>query len=204
MRRGAVVTLAVALGAISGGPAQAGFVNEVSITDNAFDPEVAGGLIGTGSVHWSRALGSVNPHNVSQDQGLFRSGDPTLGPIEFTVTPSAGRFDYQCEVHGPSMSGLVTGIMHFTRHSPELWITVIWATADTDTGRVFDVRYRVDGGDWQTWKTDTTRFKGAFGRNDRPVQVEPGHAYRFQGRSQVNDARNRDHSRWSQTLTYST
>ena len=82
-------------------------LREISVNDNFFDPAFpAASNFATGSdFHWTRAAGSNGKHNVRQDQVLFRSGDPTTGPIDYAITASAGTYHYFCEIHGPDMSG---------------------------------------------------------------------------------------------------
>ena len=75
----------------------------VSVVDNAFDP--GGVTIATGGAvtwQWAGTLGhnvtfASGPNSVTQTEGSFSR---TFG--------EAGQFDYQCTIHGSSMSGTVT------------------------------------------------------------------------------------------------
>jgi hypothetical protein len=59
--------------------------------------------------------------------------------------------------------------------------TIRWATADTNTGAVFDVRYRRNGGEWKAWKTDTRAKRGIFGKDNKPVRIRAGDVIDIQG-----------------------
>ena len=192
--------LAVAFGA---SPAAAE-THEVLIVDpnQTFNPDVVDAVVGD-QVHWSRPLPMGLPHNVFQDDALFSSGEPTEESIDFTVTPSAGRFHYYCVVHGTEgggMDGNVNASPTMADNPDGRPFTVRWASNATDTGEVFDVRFMVDDGDFQTWKTDTERFAAAFGKNRRPVRVRAGHTYTFQARSQLDPDDPGARSRWSPPL----
>jgi plastocyanin len=198
-----------------GAPAGAGHIIEVQVQDNDFVPEVVttqiyNGEGGPGIVGWIRAPGSNNRHNVAEEHRIFRSGDPTFGDIDFTRRFSAGTFDYLCEFHGPSMSGVIKARLLMTPDPDGLPFTVRWARQGPDpntssnTGNVFDVQYKVDDGQWRNWKTDTNTNKGVFGKNGNPVEVQAGHAYRFRARSQKNASTQNAHSRWSPVLVVPT
>ena len=62
--------------------------------------------------------------------------------------------------------------------------TVIWADSGTNTGKAFDVRYKVGSGAWKIWKNDVAQFKAIFGLNMQPVPVMLGTTYQFQVRSE--------------------
>jgi plastocyanin len=139
-------------------------------------------------------------HNVREDSLLFYSGAPEAHrPSPFERHFSAGSFHYYCEEHG-GMTGLVrVDLLHADAPSGRPF-TVRWAGHVTQTGSAFDVRFRIDGGGWRTWKTDVQAFKGTFGGNGKPVQVRPGHAYDFQARSQKNSSADGRRSGWSPIL----
>jgi plastocyanin len=159
----------------------------VTVTDNRFVEDVTFLPRPGYAVPWQWDVGLSSAHNVRQDKGLFRSGDPTsVGGTMFERVFSAGTFHYYCEVHG-SPSGGMDGkvrVRPLVQSSgvPGVF-SVIWA-AGTKTGKAFDVQYRVDGGPWIDWKTDTKRLARRFGANDRPVAVEPEHSYEVRARSQ--------------------
>jgi hypothetical protein len=185
--------------------ARAPLPTEIKIADDSFQPQnpVAQDLFYTPVVHWSRNPGAVHPHNVVQDAGLFTSGSPTSGPIDFTAHPSAGSFHYVCQIHGPSMAGTIKARPALTGTSIPT-IKVVWATEGTDTGRAFDVRYRINGGDWTTWKNDTGGRQATFGANDQPIHVQTGPTYSFQARSEKSKAKPNKRSAWSPIVSYTT
>jgi hypothetical protein len=73
---------------------------------------------------------------------------------------------------------------------------VRWSTGSNQSGDAFDVRYRVDGGTWKTWKNDVTTAQATFGASNMPVHVGPGHTYDIQARSEKKSAPSRV-SGWS-------
>jgi plastocyanin len=154
---------------------------EVAVDDNLFTPSAVSVAVG-GTVHWSRAAGSNGPHNVHQDAGLFRSGNPTTGTINYTVKFSVGTYRYDCEVHGPSMAGFVRVPVKIMAAPNGLPFTIIWASRGTITGSKFDVQYRIGSGAWRAWKSTTAR-SAVFGASDRPVHVVKGKKYSFRARS---------------------
>ena len=204
MRRSlAISTAAVALAL----PAVVGAApRQIDVSDDFFSPQrpPARNFQAGPSFRWSRAGGSSGDHNIRQDDRLFRSGDPTTGPINFAINASAGSFHYYCEVH--RFSGM-TGLVRVRPvHDPDPSgrpFTVIWAGSGTNTGGAFDVRFKRGSGDWKTWKNDTERFRGVFGKDHRPVRVRANTVYKFQVRSE----RSGNHSKrsgWSPTLRVST
>jgi hypothetical protein len=206
-RRSRRIVLVGAIGALLG--AQAAFARaplptEIKIADNSFQPQnpAAQDLYYTPVSHWTRAPGAVHPHNVVQDAGLFSSGSPTSGPIDFTAHASAGSFHYICQVHA-GMEGTIKSRPALTGTSIPT-IKVVWATEGTDTGRAFDVRYRINGGDWTIWKNDTRGLQATFGANDQPIHVQPGTTYGFQARSEKSRAKPNKRSGWSPVVSYTT
>jgi plastocyanin len=192
---GGLAVPAVALGA----PA----VTEIAVDDNFFDPSFpAASNFATGSgFHWTRAAGSNGKHNVRQDDQLFRSGNPTTGPIDYSITASAGSYHYYCEIHGSPTGGMQGRIKVRPARSnvTSSSFVVTWASAATQTGDQFDLRYRVDGGSWANWRRDTATFSATFGRNGNPVTVMPGHTYQVEARSEA--AGTASQSDWSPPVT---
>jgi plastocyanin len=180
-------------------------VTEISVEDNFFNPaNPAVANFATGSdFHWTRGAFSSESHNIRQDQLLFRSGNPTTGPIDYTITASAGSYHYYCEVHGTSTSGMQGTIKVRPKKSNVTTTSfrVTWASLSTNTGDRFDVRYRVDGGSWVNWKTNTTSFSATFGNGD-PVTLAPGHTYQVQTRTRK--AGTTSKSKWSPAVTDTT
>jgi hypothetical protein len=143
------------------------------------------------SVHWFRAPDSTGPHNIREDGRLFWSGRSTDGPIDFTAVFSAGSFHYYCSTHGyplevdkDGMEGFVRVPVSLSRLPSGLPFTVRWAVDASETGRAYDVQFRVGSGSWRTWKKDATNNGGVFGREAKPVRVRDGVRYSFRARSQ--------------------
>ena len=45
---------------------------------------------------------------------------------------------------------------------------VRWSPGTNQTGNAFDVRYRVDGGAWKTWKNHVAAAQAVFGAGNSP------------------------------------
>jgi plastocyanin len=172
----------------------------VAVEDNRFAPREVAVVVGD-EVTWTRAPGSVEPHNVREDERLFSSGPVTEGPIAFAAAFSAGSFHYFCEAHG-SRAGGMDGVV---RVAPSVEagpagrrFTVRWATNETSTGSRFDVQYRRGGGRWREWKDDARALRGVFGKRGRPERVRNGARYRFRARSGRGEAE----SRWSPVASF--
>jgi plastocyanin len=188
VRRFLVISAAAAL---LGLPAAAGAApRNIDVGDDFFSPKrpPARSFQPGPSFHWSNGSGTFNAHNVRQDDRLFRSGGLTRGPIDFSIRASAGSFHYFCELHGSrngGMSGVVKVRPITVPDSLVGQILVQWASSNTNTGSRFDVRYRVDNRRWKTWKNDTAKFQGSFGRHDNPVDYRPNrHTYKLKVRSE--------------------
>lgn len=212
MKRSLLVGLTMALGLWATG-AQAGVPapTTVNVIDTRFQPKVASQTLGA-SVNWewngTAVENTEQPHNVRQDKRLFFSGAPTTDGIKaFSRNLSAGTFPYHCTVHGNSggvgMSGRVEVKPLLDGFNADGTFDVVWATAASQTGDEYDVRFRVGDGDWRLWKNNTSQESGRFGRNGRPVTVKPNRTYRFQARSQKSANRTK-RSGWSPTLRVST
>ena len=200
--RGFLITSATA--ALLALPAVAGAApREISAGDDFFSPKkpAARNFQAGPSFHWSRAGGSSNDHNIRQDDKLFFSGNPTSGPINFTINASAGSYHYYCQIHRFSgMSGVVKVRPRAVPDSVAGEILVRWADSNTNTGSRFDVRYRVDRRRWKVWKNDTRKLQGTFGHNDRPVNFNLNrHTYKIEARSERRQVSKR--SDWSPALT---
>jgi hypothetical protein len=202
VRRSLVVLATAGLLAL---PAAAGAApRQISVGDDFFSPKKPPprSFQGGSSFHWSRGGGSNGRHNVRQDDRLFRSGNPLTGPINFSIDASAGSYHYYCELHGSSSGGMSGVVRVRPRAVPDSVgeVLVQWADSNTNTGSRFDVRYRVDRGRWKTWRNDTSRFQGKFGRNDHPVNYRPNrHTYKIEVRSERGQVSKR--SDWSPALT---
>lgn len=160
---------------------------EVGVGDNFFEASAVEVKAGD-TIHWSRLPESTRLHNVASTDGLFRSGEPTTGAIDFAARFSAGTFPYVCEIHS-SMIGTITVTPKVKAGPKGLPFTVIWAAGtERETGTMFDVQYRVGTKAWKTWKNDTTAGKAVFGKRDKPIRVRAGKTYAFQVISLITDA----------------
>ncbi len=204
MRRG--LTLAAILAALALPALAFGAATNIQVKNNFFSPQspAARNFQHGASFQWTRAT-SGNPHNVRQDAGLFRSGNPTTGPFNFSISASSGTYHYYCEVHGSptgGMAGVVKVRPVFNTAPTGNPFTVIWADSATNTGKAFDVRYKVGTGAFKTWKNDTSQLMAVFGQNMKPVPVILGKTYQFQVRSEQASNHSK-FSGWSPTLTVS-
>ena len=178
--------------------------SQIKVADNFFSPRTppVRNLASGASFTWTRAAGSTGFHNIRQNVRLFRSGDLTSGPINYSVSASAGTYHYYCELHGSptgGMDGIVKVRPTFLADPTGAPFTVKWALLGTTTGDKFDVRFRVGTATtWTLWRNDTSARSGIFGQNNQPVQVVPGQTYQFQARSENDPTKP---SGWSPTLT---
>jgi len=138
-----------------------------------------------------------NEHTVTQNKKLFKSGAPK-DTGDFEVNASAGKYPYHCTVHGVSgMKGTLSILTGFAELDADS-VRVRWATANSTTGKRFDVRYRVDGGDFLIWQRNTRKLSKVFGRNDKPVEFDPAaHDYDFSARSVKGKPAKHKRSKWS-------
>lgn len=205
-----ILITVIAVGALAYASVASAAATQIQVDDNFFAPRTppARNLATGASFHWQRAAGSTLPHNVRQNFNLFNSGSPTSGPINFSVSASAGTYHYYCTLHGDAsggMDGVVKVRPIFGAAPAGAPFTVTWAlsgTSSTNTGNQFDVRYRVGTSTtWKFWKNDSPARSGVFGQNGQPVQVVPGRTYQFQARSQKIPSQP---SGWSPTLTVNT
>jgi plastocyanin len=167
-------------------PAPAGVPVNIDVYDWLFLPEdVEHSVLGTGVIwNWNGGSGTTSDeHNVREDSKLFRS--PLKDEGSFQISPSAGTYHYYCEPHLDSndMQGGLKITPAYTELSNPDELRIVWAQDNSDTGDRFDVRYRVGIGPFKTWKKDTAKLSGRFGRQDEPVAVKPGKTYSFKVRS---------------------
>ena len=205
--RSYVIVATAALAAALAVPSVASASTTITVEDsNTYNPASATLDLGAGSFDWEwgpGGSGTFDRHNVVQGDAfgsgsaLFDSGEPVSSdPDGFSVTASAGRYPYYCEIHvgmegevsvrpvlGPSDTG----------QGP---IPVMWATPTTTTGDSYDVRFRT-GGKWKKWKSDISKPAGTFGKKKKPVKVKSGRSYRFQVRSRSGK---KTRSEWSPEL----
>jgi plastocyanin len=182
-----LIALIAALGALSATPAGAQAAATITVeptpNSNTYAPVRVTKSLDEAQFTWiwgPNGAGAVAPHDVMQDAGLFDSGTAvTEGRYELTA--SAGTFPYFCSIHfGMEARIAVRPVAAGGYPDP---FGVAWASDATETGRKFDVRFKVGKGRWQMWRNDTTGFKAIFGRGGRPVDVDAGKTYAFQARS---------------------
>ena len=187
----------------SAGPSSS---SALTVDDNFFAPKQAALELDEGSFDWRwgpDGLGTANLHNVVQDDGLFDSGEVTTNdPDGFSVTASAGKYPYFCEVHGfrggIGMAGVVSVrpvVVEPLSERAARGVRVAWASDETTTGSKFDVRYKA-GKKWKLWKKRTSKTSGVFGRKGKPVKLKRK-PVKLQARS-VGGKKKR--SGWSPTL----
>lgn len=182
------IAVALALPAIAVGQ---GTTREIGVVDDEFIPENVSTTVGVESFRWAWGPpASVREHNVRQDDKLFYSGTPAASG-EFTVTPSAGTFGYYCEIHGNAGIGMhgelrvkPTGSANGNRAS------IVWATAETNSGSQFDVRQKVGTAKPKLVEEKTREFEGSF-------KLKPG-----KNQFQVRSRRGKATSDWSPKLSF--
>jgi plastocyanin len=190
MKRG-LIALAALLAVPAAAQAQ-GTVAEVETGDDFFRPESVRSDVGVQSVRWAWATESE--HNVMEENGLFGSGSPGRTG-DFTVTPSAGTFNYFCVLHGfisttgkpAGMAGQIAVKPTATPQGKKTLVT--WATETTDTGSRYDVRQALGSKKPKLVEENTRAIEGAF-------KLKDGKAYTFQVRSRQGKIA----SRWSPKL----
>jgi hypothetical protein len=144
------------------------------------------------------ARGPPTTTNVVQKRGLFNSG-ALKDSGTYELQASAGKYSYFCENHRDqgmrAKVSITPAVDDITMDS----IRVIWAVESTTTGKRFDVRYRVNGGDWEIWKTGTRKRNLTFGGpEDKPIAVDTtANDYEFSARSQKGKPSLRKRSGWS-------
>jgi plastocyanin len=179
--------------------AHGGFVSvDIAILDSfRFDPEKPPAEALGAHFHWTHPA-TFTPHTVTQDAKLFNATAAPDNSIDFEIVPSAGTYHYYCAFHKSlGMTGVIK-VRPLVDNDPtgSLAFTVTWANDSLDTGNAFDVRYRVNGGDWATWKDDTQLHQAVFGINDRPVRASARKTYQFEVRSEKK-LKPSKHSDWS-------
>ncbi|MGI9020295.1 MAG: cupredoxin domain-containing protein [Solirubrobacterales bacterium] len=199
--------LALVLGAVLAWPVvSAAGPSEIVIVepgpgDNSFSPATVSDDVGTGQISWQWGPdGTTNAkHNVRQDDQLFDSGQPAKSD-SLAITPSAGGFHYVCDLHAGMEGAVNVAPVRINEPAgPDGSFRVAWAVDGSDTGNRYDVRFRINGGSWRTWKSDTSRVRGRFGKNGNPVTVKAGKTYEFEARSERAGTSLR--SDWSPLLT---
>lgn len=204
MRRSIVISAAAVALALPAAAAAA--PRQIDVRDDRFVPKNPPARnFSTGpSFRWLNGGGTGSRHNIVQDDGLFSSGNPIRGPIDFRINASAGSYHYYCTLHGSPQGGMAGKVKVRPIAVPDSTggeIKIRWANADTTTGSRFDVRYKVDQRKWKSWKNDTRAFHAAFGHNDRPVNYRPNrHNYKLKVRSERRRVKKR--SDWSPVLRF--
>ena len=177
MLAGVAVLLAV--------PAAASASVPITLLDNnTYSPPSAALDLGDGSFDWQwgpGGVGTLDPHNVIQDDALFSSGDAQSSrPGGYSVTASAGTYPYFCSVHFGMEGAVSVRPVLAATDAGQGPIRVSWAAPDTTTGSKYDVRYR-SAKKWKPWLESTKKLSGTFGK--RKPKVKAGRSYRFAVRS---------------------
>lgn len=188
LRRHLAAGVVAALGAALAVPGAAGAATTITLLDdNTYSPRNATQDLGEGGFLWEwgpGGVGTIERHDVRQDRGLFDSGAPvTQKPDGFSAVPSAGSFPYHCSIH-LGMDGNVRVRPVAGGKTKGKGVRVSWASAETETGNRFDVRYRA-GKKWKLWRKKTRKQAGAFGRKGKPVKLKKKKAVRLQVRSRA-------------------
>jgi plastocyanin len=191
---------------------QAGIPNLITVEaegEDVFSPELVTADVNANyAFEWSWGTGTIDDHNVRQDSKLFYSGPPSDDEAPFEVLGSAGTFHYYCEAHGSKaggMDGVIAlrpniGMPPLKRGAAPV-VSILWASSDSETGDQYDVQYKVGKGDWKSWKKNTAKQNGLFGRNGKPVTVKKGKSYKVRARSEKSsNAKKR--SGWSPPLAF--
>jgi len=200
-----VLALCASASLIAPAIATAGSGTFMTVNDFFFNPKKPppNYVSGIHSYVWSEgATAPTSEHNVRQQKGLFRSGPPESDFGSYSVVASAGRFPYYCEVHrDQGMTGAISVKPAYGNDPVGDEFTITWANANTTTGEVFDVRYRVgEQGHWTQWKVDTATFNDVFGAGNQPEKIVEGRLYTFEARSQKSQAQDARVSEWSPRL----
>jgi plastocyanin len=199
---GAAAALGLASVALAGGaPTQIGFTDDPAEFDPAtasatVDPDVV--TAGGAEFAWL-GPGTVDEHNVRQDDKLFRSGPPSEDFHEYQTDISAGRYHYYCDLHGSQAGGMAGTV----RVRPAIeGAFVRWADAAAEEKHRFTVEFRRKGGrKWATWKRATKAPRLEFGAGNKPVRVKPGRDYQVRVRTFVANKPKR-RSGWSPVVTF--
>jgi plastocyanin len=201
---GGVATIAMAMAV----PASAGEAGvQIEFADNFFAPKVAGPVTVDASIPeaaWARDLGATEAHNISSNNKLFRSGDPSDSLPGYTLQASAGTFKYICDEHSAEgMRGTLKVVPAINGMPPDK-AKVTWANAQSKTGDRYDVQFRQKGKPkWEDWFEGTKRKSAVFGRNNKPVNVKPNKTYQVRARSRKGTNKNRQ-SNWSPPREFKT
>jgi hypothetical protein len=188
------VFTAAALGAaaLAASPALAGGTTNIEVGDDFFAPDNVTDLAFDFLWDSSGDGTTENTHNVVQDDGFFDSGQAKKNGSFGLFLDSAGSYHYYCEVHGSPRGGMDGVVRKYVFSQPLVgdpgeWRRVYWSSqSGTPAKHRFDVQWRRQGtGKWRKWKNDTAKTKGNFGKNDKPVDVNPGAVYEIRARTQI-------------------
>ncbi len=166
---GTVLVLAVsvaALAAPAAASAEATITVEPTAGKNTFAPTRVVRNLGGAQFTWvwgPDGGGSQGFHDVVSDGQLFDSGEAVTQGT-FAVNASAGSYRYFCSIHF-GMDARIAVRPEAQEAAPGRF-RVSWATKASQTGRRYDVRFKVAGGTWRTWLQDTRRRSGVFNTAD--------------------------------------
>jgi hypothetical protein len=180
---------------------------EITFGDSFFSPAKPppfGISQGAREVAWLGPAETNLPHNVHQDNRLFRSGPPSTTVEEYQTDIAAGKYHYYCQVHG-SKAGGMDGVLKIrpvqVATGPES-TGIVWADSEAEAKHRYRVEFRRVGGNrWKVWKKSTAQTGDVFGDGD-PINANPDRQYQVRVRTFVKGDKQR-RSGWSPKLTFS-
>ena len=145
---------------------------------------------------WGRAgAGTTGFHDVVSAQQLFDSGE-AIKQGTFGFNASAGKYPYFCSIHF-GMAGRISVRPEAGEGGPGPF-RVRWATDGSETGRRYDVRFKVGDGPWRIWQENTRKHSGIFNATASAKPSAPaGQRILIQARSENTE---RQASHWSPPL----
>jgi hypothetical protein len=148
---------------------------------------------------WGNGSGTSSNHDVVGNKGMFKSGDPKKTGT-YGVYASGGTYKYLCTVHTGMNASF--GIRPNLSDPSPTTLKLIWANKFTETGKRFDVRYRIDDGKWKLWLNKTKKTRQVFGKNGKPAAVDTSeHDYFFEVRTYKGKPAKKHRSGWSPAAT---
>ena len=195
---------ALAIAVVVPSSASAAWV-DIHVHDDYFDPDNVGIATFTfldvdnpnAVFTWGNFNGdtTTNNHDVVGNKGMFKSGDAKKTG-QYKLQASGGTYKYVCSLHD-DMKGAF-GIRPDLNLISTTQARLTWANKFTETGKRFDVRYRIDGGKWKYWQKHTAKTKGTFGKKNKPVAADfENHAYDFVARTYKGKKSKKKRSGWS-------
>ena len=177
------IALAVAaVGLVAASQANAGGTTDIAVEDDFFAPDDAENL--AFDFNWDPTGDGVtdHKHNVQQNKGFFRSGQPAKSDSLSILLEGAGKYPYHCDVHS-GMDGIVRKYIFGGPIVAGDSQVVNWSGDNSSDRHRYDVQYRKNGHAWKDWKRDTAKTNQAFGADGKPVDVNPAATYEIRART---------------------